>query len=146
MFRIFASAFAEGGAIPVLHTCEGADVSPSLEWSGAPEGTLGFALLVEDPDAPRGAWTHWILWDIPSAARTLAQGTRLGTPGTNDFGRAGYGGPCPPPGAPHHYYFRLYALKVEKLGLAGNARRADFDRAIAGNIVGEAACMGIFHR
>ena len=146
MFRIFSSAFVEGGEIPRLHTCDGADVSPSLEWSGVPEGTRSFALLVEDPDAPNGTWTHWILWDIPGGTRTLPQGARVGTAGVNDFGRPGYGSPCPPAGKPHRYYFRLYALKVERLGLTGSARRAEFDRAIAGNVAGEAACMGRFGR
>jgi Raf kinase inhibitor-like YbhB/YbcL family protein len=146
VFRVFSGAFAEGSAIPRLHTCEGADVSPSLEWSDPPTGTRSFALLVEDPDAPRGTWTHWLLWDIPFAARTLAQGARVGAAGVNDFGRTGYGGPCPPPGNAHRYYFRLYALKVERLGLAESARRAEFDRALAGKILGEAVCMGRFGR
>ena len=146
MFRIFSSAFADGAAIPHLHTCDGADVSPSLEWTDPPEGTRSFALLVEDPDAPRGTWTHWMLWDIPSAARTLAQGSREGTAGINDFGRPGYGGPCPPPGKAHRYYFRLYAITVERLGLAPEAGRAEFDRALTGIVAGTAFCMGKFGR
>ena len=145
--RIFSNAFAEGALIPRLHTCEGADVSPSLEWTGAPEATRSFALLVEDPDAPRGTWTHWLLYDIPRDVRTLAQGApRNGVAGINDFGRTGYGGPCPPPGRRHRYYFRLYALSVESLGLPEGVRRADFDRAIAGRILEQSACMGRFER
>jgi Raf kinase inhibitor-like YbhB/YbcL family protein len=145
--KMFSSAFAEGGYIPRLHSCEGADVSPSLEWQDPPAGTHSFALLVEDPDAPRGNWTHWLLWDIPSAQRTLAQGElRVGVSGVNDFGKPGYGAPCPPPGAPHRYYFRLYALSLEKLGLSVKGKRGDFDRAIHGKILGEAVCMGRFQR
>src|SRR3954447_25682558 len=116
-FRIFSSAFAEGGTIPRLHTCAGADVSPSLEWSDVPAGTLSFALVVDDPDAPAKTWTHWVLFDIPASARTLAQGTRIGVSGRNDFGRTGYGGPCPPAGPPHRYYFRLYALDIANAGV-----------------------------
>jgi Raf kinase inhibitor-like YbhB/YbcL family protein len=123
-FRIFSSAFAEGGSIPRLHSCEGADVSPSLEWSGAPRNTESFALLVEDPDAPRGTWTHWLLWDVPPGIHTLSQGAvGVGVAGSNDFGRPGYGGRLP-----------------------ANARRAEFDAAIAGKVVGEAVCMGRFRR
>lgn len=147
MFRVFSSAFAEGGWIPRLHTCEGADVSPSLEWSEAPAETRSFALLVEDPDAPRGTWTHWMLYDIPRAVQTLAQGAaKVGLSGKNDFGHPGYGGPCPPPGAPHRYYFRLFALRVETLGIAEGARRAEFDRAIAGKVAAETAYMGRYQR
>ncbi|MBZ5569927.1 MAG: YbhB/YbcL family Raf kinase inhibitor-like protein [Acidobacteriia bacterium] len=146
-FVIFSSAFAEGGWIPKVHTCSGADVSPSLEWSGAPGGKRSFALLVEDPDAPMGTWTHWMLYDIPAGVHTLAQGAaRVGLAGTNDFGKPGYGGPCPPPGKAHRYYFRLYALKVESLGLAEGARRRQFDAALAGKVLEETACMGRFQR
>ena len=146
-FRIFSAAFAEGAWIPPLHSCEGADVSPSLEWSDAPAGARSFALLVEDPDAPAGTWTHWVLWDIPARTHTLAQGVSgVGIAGKNDFGRPGYGGPCPPPGAPHRYYFRLYALAVEKLALPNTARAAEFRAAIGGNVLAEAVCMGRFRR
>ena len=147
MFRIFSSAFAEGAVIPRLHSCDGADVSPSLEWGDPPTATRSFALLVEDPDAPNGTWTHWILWDIPSSTRTLPQGaTRIGTSGRNDFGRSGYGGPCPPPGKPHRYYFRLFALDQDRLALTANSQRAEFDQAVAGRVLGESACMGIYSR
>jgi Raf kinase inhibitor-like YbhB/YbcL family protein len=146
-FRVFSNAFAEGGTIPRLHTCEGADVSPSLEWSDAPSGTLSFALLVEDPDAPAGTWTHWMLWDIPAKVRTLAQGVeRVGIAGVNDFGKPGYGGPCPPRGQVHRYYFRLFAMGVATLGLAAGARRKVFDAAIAGHVLNEAVFMGRFGR
>jgi Raf kinase inhibitor-like YbhB/YbcL family protein len=143
-FRIFSSAFAEGGTIPRLHTCAGADVSPSLEWSDVPAGTRSFALIVDDPDAPAKTWTHWVLFDIPANTRTLAQGTRVGVNGRNDFGRTGYGGPCPPAGPPHRYYFRLYALDIASLGIAEDATRASVEAATEGHVLGEAQCMGRF--
>jgi Raf kinase inhibitor-like YbhB/YbcL family protein len=146
-FRLFSNAFAEGGTIPRLHTCEGADVSPSLEWRDPPAGTLSFALVTEDPDAPSGLWTHWMLWDIPASVRTLAQGAeRVGIAGVNDFGKPGYGGPCPPAGQTHRYYFRLYAIGVATLGLSAGAQRGAFDAAITGNALGEAVCIGRFQR
>jgi Raf kinase inhibitor-like YbhB/YbcL family protein len=146
-FRIFSNAFSEGGRIPVLHTCSGADVSPSLEWSDPPEGTRSFALVVEDPDAPMGTWIHWVLYDIPAGVSTLPQGAKQAAiEGTNSFGRRGYGGPCPPPGSEHRYYFRLYALRVESLGLPDGAKRPALEKATAGKIAGETACMGRFSR
>jgi Raf kinase inhibitor-like YbhB/YbcL family protein len=144
-FRVFCSAFAEGGWIPRLHTCAGADVSPSLEWAGEPNGTRGFALMVDDPDAPAGTWIHWLLYDIPASVHTLAQGARnVGVMGTNSFGRLGYGGPCPPAGDPHRYYFRLYALDAASLGLLAGVGRAEFEAAMGGHVIGEAQCMGRF--
>ena len=114
-FQVFSSAFADGGWIPDLHTCSGADISPAIEWSGAPTDTRSFALLVEDPDAPAGVWCHWLLYDLGGQIRALPQGYKpgsLGISGSNDFGKPGYGGPCPPKGhAPHRYFFRLSALK-----------------------------------
>ena len=135
-FKLVSSAFEEGGAIPKLHSCEGADVSPSLEWSGEPGGTKSYALIADDPDAPAGTWNHWLLWDIPASVRGLAQGFkpgRLGASGANDFGKPGYGGPCPPRGhGPHRYFFKIHALDVESLSLGAGARRADLDRALRG--------------
>src|SRR5947208_2498627 len=140
-FRLFSSAFAEGGTIPRLHTCASADVSPSLEWSDAPAGTRSFVLMVDDPDAPK-TWTHWVLFDIPANTRTLAQGTRVGVSGHNDFGRTGYGGPCPPAGSPHRYYFRLYALDVGSLSITEAAPRDAIESAMSGHVIGEAQGMG----
>src|SRR5579872_777691 len=100
-FQLFSAAFTEGGWIPELHSCQGADISPALEWSGEPAGTRSFALIVDDPDAPGGAWNHWILYDIPPTSHTLQQAWKpgsLGLSGKNDFGKRGYGGPCPPKG------------------------------------------------
>lgn|SRR5574340_1403512 len=149
-FKLTVSAFPEGGAISELHTCEGANISPSLEWSGEPNQTESFALIVDDPDAPGGAWTHWLLWDIPASVRNLAQGYKpgkVGVSGSNDFGKPGYGGPCPPRGhGPHRYFFKVYALGVPTLGLKPGARRAEVDKALRGRILAETQYMGRFER
>lgn len=149
-FELTTSAFAPGDKIPRLHTCEGADVSPALEWSGAPEKTRSFALIVDDPDAPVGTWNHWLLWDIPAGTNVIAQGFqpgKLGVSGKNDFGRLGYGGPCPPKGhGAHRYYFKLYALDLASLKLAAGAKRADLDLALAGHVLAEVRLMGTYER
>ena len=114
-----SSAFQEGGTIPKKYTCEGADVSPPLQWGDPPAGTRSYALIADDPDAPAGTWVHWVLYNLPADLRGLAEGIpsseRLpngALHGMTDFRRVGYGGPCPPPGKPHRYYFRLYALDL----------------------------------
>jgi Raf kinase inhibitor-like YbhB/YbcL family protein len=148
-FQVFSPAFPEGGWIPELHSCVGADLSPSLEWSGAPRETRSFALIVEDPDAPAGTWCHWLLYDLAPKLPGLAQGYRAGAPGlsgTNDFGKPGYGGPCPPRGGPHRYFFKLWALDVETLGLPPGAKRPEFQKAIQGHVLAEAQYMGRFER
>src|SRR5712692_6948828 len=98
-FEINVSGFTNGGTIPRQHACDGKDLSPALAWSGAPQGTKSFVLIVDDPDAPSGVWNHWLQYDIPAAAQSLPEGFRpgrVGHSGKNDFGRLGYGGPCPP--------------------------------------------------
>ncbi len=114
---IASDAFEEGKPIPRKFTCDGADRSPPLHWDGVPEGTNALALVVDDPDAPSGTWTHWLLFNMPPATRALGEGVPTSATlgdgsrqGTNDFGKLGYGGPCPPPGATHRYRFKLYAL------------------------------------
>ena len=149
-FQLFSSAFADGGWIPELHSCSGADISPALEWSGAPTDTRSFALMVEDPDAPAGVWCHWLLYDLGRKIRALPQGFKpgsLGVSGTNDFGKPGYGGPCPPKGhGPHRYFFRLSALKIPTLGLPAGAKRAELLKALKGQVLAEAQYMGRFER
>jgi Raf kinase inhibitor-like YbhB/YbcL family protein len=148
--QVFSSAFADGSRIPELHTCDGADLSPALEWGGEPPETRSFALIVEDPDAPNGTWCHWLLYDLPVTVHAVAQGYRPGMPGlsgTNDFGKLGYGGPCPPKGhGPHRYIFKLYALDVETLGLGEGAKRQKFLQAVGGHTLGEAQYSGRFER
>ena len=149
-FQIFSSAFADGGWIPDLYTCQGADVSPSLEWAGEAPETRSFALIMDDPDAPAGTWNHWLLYDIATPAHNLAQGQKsgsLGVAGRNSWGKPGYAGPCPPKGhGPHRYFFRLYALDVPTLGLAAGADREQLQRAMKGHVVGEAQSIGRYER
>jgi hypothetical protein len=149
-FQLFIDAFEKGGWIPSLHSCQGADVSPALEWSPGPAGARSFALIVDDPDAPGGTWNHCLIYDIPADVRNLPQGYRPGGPGIsgkNDFGKSGYNGPCPPKGhGPHRYFFRLYALDVPTLGLPAGVKRAALDGALKGRVLAEAEYMGRFER
>lgn len=150
-FELTVTGFADGAEIPALHTCDGANISPSLEWSGEPPGTLSFALIVDDPDAPNGTWNHWLLYDIPSQVHAIAQGTKpgnkLGVSGRNDFGQLGYGGPCPPKGhGQHRYYFRLSALNVASVGLREGENRATLDTALRGHVLAEATYLGRYKR
>ncbi|MBZ5580006.1 MAG: YbhB/YbcL family Raf kinase inhibitor-like protein [Acidobacteriia bacterium] len=149
-FQVFSSAFSDGGWIPDLHTCQGADVSPSLEWSGEPAESRSYALILDDPDAPMGNWNHWLVYDIASKTHNLPQGYKpggIGLSGLNSWDRPGYGGPCPPRGrGPHRYFFRLSALDVETLGLTAGARREALERAMKGHVLAEAQCMGRYER
>jgi Raf kinase inhibitor-like YbhB/YbcL family protein len=151
-FMVKSSAFVAGAEIPKQFTCSAADVSPALEWSGAPAKAASFALIVDDPDAPVGTWVHWVLWNLPASAHALPQGAAKSEQladgsrqGTNDFRKIGYNGPCPPPGKPHRYFFRLYALDA-KLNLAPGATRQELDAAMKGHVLGEAEYMGTFRR
>ncbi len=147
-----SAVFREGARIPVKHTCDGPDVSPPLSWSGLPEGTTHLALICDDPDAPAGNWVHWVLYDLPAAAPALAEGAPKerelksgGRQGLNGFRKTGYGGPCPPPGPPHRYFFKLYALDGP-LGLPPGAHRDDVLRAMKGHVLAEAQLMGRYGR
>ena len=151
-FTVTSSAFASGAAIPNQYTCKGKDLSPALEWSGAPAHTASFALIMDDPDAPAGTWVHWVIWNVPQTAHSLAEGVprqeQLGEgarQGRNSFRKIGYYGPCPPPGSTHRYFFRLYALDA-KLGLAAGADRAELDAAMRGHVLAHGEYMGTFHR
>jgi hypothetical protein len=149
--KLSTTAFAPGGRIPMQYTCDGSDFSPDLEWEDAPKETLSFTLVVDDPDAPRGAWVHWLAYNIPAPAFRLAakiareaehpSGLKQGT---NSWGRIGYGGPCPPAGT-HRYFFRLYALDVE-LDLPGGATRDELEAAMAGHVLDQAELMGTYSR
>jgi len=148
-FQLLSNAFAAGGWIPELHSCKGADLSPSMEWSDEPGDVRSFALIVEDPDAPSGTFCHWLLYDIPPHVHNLAQGLKpgsVGVSGNNDFGRPGYGGPCPPKGSAHRYYFRLYAVDTNTLGLRPGVGRNELLQAMNGHILAEAQYMGRFQR
>ena len=151
-FSIKSSAFDSGAEIPKKFTCDAADVSPALEWSGAPAKTITLAIVMDDPDAPAGTWVHWMLWNLSVSAHSLPEGVAKreqlddGTrQGRNDFRKIGYNGPCPPPGKAHRYFFRLYALDA-KLDLAPGATRQEIDAAMKGHTLGEAEYMGTFRR
>ncbi len=150
---IRSAAFADGAEIPVRHTCEGDDLSPPLEWSGAPPGTKSLALVVDDPDAPDPAapkrtWVHWVLYDVPPAVSGLAQGVArdslpAGTrQGVNDWKRTGWGGPCPPIGR-HRYFFKLYALDAA-LGDLGTPTKARLEEAMKGRVLAQAQIVGTY--
>jgi len=148
---VSSSAFQEGGMIPPKYTCDGNDLSVPLKWTAVPEGTKSIAVISDDPDAPVGTWVHWVMWNIPPAVRELAEGmpTKPQLPdgsrqGISDFGRPGYGGPCPPSGT-HRYYFKVYALDVT-LDLPGTARKADMVKAMKGHILAEGQLMGKYSR
>jgi Raf kinase inhibitor-like YbhB/YbcL family protein len=151
--RLSSSAFTEGSAISRRFTCDGDDLSPPLEWSGAPPGTRSFVLLCDDPDAPAGTWHHWAVYDIPAAQTALAAGvaqraeTQGFKQGTNDFQRIGYGGPCPPRRhGPHHYHFRLLALSIDRLTVHKNPTCQDIEREARKHVLAEAVLIGVYER
>jgi Raf kinase inhibitor-like YbhB/YbcL family protein len=147
-----SAAFSPGAPIPKKYTCDGANVSPPLQWARPPQGAKSLALICDDPGAPSGTFTHWVLYDLPPTATKLpegirAQGTAAGgaRQGRNDFQKLGYGGPCPPRGSAHHYHFQLYALSA-KVGLKAGATKAEVTRAMAGHILGEGRLIGTYQR
>ena len=146
--RLTSAAFPEGGAIPRTHACDGKNLSPPLAWTGAPARTRSFAVVCDDPDASN--FTHWVLYDVPGDAASLAEGVGPGhmpagaAEGGNDFGGIGYGGPCPPAGE-HRYVFRLYALDVPKVGLSSPTKQ-QLERAIEGHVLAEARLTGRYAR
>jgi len=144
--------FSPGGNIPAKHTCDALDVSPQLLWSGAPDGTRSFTLIADDPDAPVGNWVHWVYYDVPASVTGLAENVSKveeppagGRQGRNDFRRIGYGGPCPPPGKPHRYFFKLYALD-RRLELKSGATKKEVEHAMQGHILAQAELMGKYGR
>ncbi len=144
-------AFQDGQPIPAVYTCEGRDLSPPLAWTDPPERTKSFVLISDDPDAPRGTWVHWVLYNLPPGTRALPEGMPTdakvptgGLHGTTDFGRTGYGGPCPPSGT-HRYYFTLYALDTV-LTLAPGATKAQVEAAMRGHVLADAQVMGTYQR
>jgi hypothetical protein len=152
VIKLKTTSFTPGGLIPKRFTCEGANVSPALAWTDPPAGTQSFAIIEDDPDAPSGTFVHWVVYDLPAAYRKLPEalsgddqmpgGSRQGT---NDFSRTGYSGPCPPPGRPHRYFIRLYALDAI-LNLPPAATRKQLDAALQGPLLAQAALRGRFAR
>jgi len=145
--NITSSAFEEGGLIPPKYTCDGDDISPPLQWDAGPEATKSIALISDDPDAPMGTWVHWVLFNLPPDTthlhenippeEILPNGARQGI---SDFGRIGYGGPCPPSGT-HRYFFKIYTLDTE-LDLVAGAAKSDLINAMEGHILAEGQLMG----
>ena len=151
-FQIASAAFPNGGMIPKRFTCDGPDVSPQLSWKEAPVARQSFALIMDDPDAPVGTWVHWVLYNLPANTGELPEGVESqeklangAMQGRNDFRRIGYGGPCPPSGKPHRYYFKLYALDT-KLNLKAGTTKPELERAMKGQILGETELMGLYGR
>jgi len=151
-FSLESPAFANGATISRQYTCDGADQSPPLQWSGLPDGTHSLALIVEDPDAPKGTFVHWVLYDLPPDPPELASGVPRqailpngARQGRNDFRRVGYGGPCPPRGPAHHYHFRLYALDITP-DLTPGATASELRAATDGHILGQAELIGLYGR
>ena len=149
---VTSTAFKEGLPIPAQYTADGQDVSPPLSWGGVPAGTRSLALVCEDPDAPRGTWSHWVLFNLPAEASGLPEGVPLeaklpsgATQGANDFRKVGYGGPSPPPGKPHRYFFKLYALDTT-LSLPPSTTRQQLQAAVQGHVLAEGQLMGTYGR
>ena len=153
--RLTSSAFDANGRIPKRHTCDGEDVSPALSWEGTPQAAASLALIMDDPDAPPGTWVHWVLYDLPVTdgldegvpkTEELDNGSVQGACwGVSSFSRVGYYGPCPPPGGPHRYSFRLYALD-SKLGLPPRATKDQVVSAMKGHVLAQAEIVGLFSR
>jgi Raf kinase inhibitor-like YbhB/YbcL family protein len=151
-FGLKSSVFQANQSIPKKYTCDGSDVSVPLTWSDPPAGTRSFAMIADDPDAPRGTWVHWVIYDLPSSVKDLAEGVPTreklengGKQGKNDFGKIGYGGPCPPAGPAHHYHFRLYAL-ADQVRLEPGATKQQLLDAMKGHILSQAELVGTYKR
>jgi Raf kinase inhibitor-like YbhB/YbcL family protein len=142
---IRSAAFQQGGDIPAKFTCDGGDTSPPLRISGIPSDAKSLVLIADDPDAPGGVFTHWLVWNIPPQTNSVAEGSSpKGVHGTNDFGKPGYGAPCPPSGA-HRYYFRVFALDRE-LALLPGAKRSQLEAALKGHVIAQGELMGRYAR
>ena len=143
--KITSSAFQQGGNMPSKFSCDGANASPPLQISDIPTEAKSLVLIVDDPDAPSGLFTHWAVWNISPQTTTIGEGsTPKGVQGTNDFGKSGYGGPCPPSGT-HRYYFKVFALDRE-LDLPVGAKRSHLDSAIKGHVIAQGELMGRYSR
>jgi Raf kinase inhibitor-like YbhB/YbcL family protein len=140
-------AFGNGQPIPAQYTCDGGDQTPLLKWDEPPASAKSFALVIDDPDAPSGVFRHWGVYDIPASARSIGGGQRIGTEVSNDFGKPGYGGPCPPKGhGPHHYHFKLFALGIGRLGLKADAKVRDIEREAEEHAVARGELIGTYER
>jgi Raf kinase inhibitor-like YbhB/YbcL family protein len=143
---VLSPAFQAGGKIPDQFTCKGSNINPALQFDGIPAGTKSLALVVDDPDAPEGLFSHWLLWNLDPTTTQIAEKSvpNGAVQGSNDFGKPGYSGPCPPSGT-HRYFFRLFALD-QKLNLKSGAKRHEVDKAIAGHVLGRGEIMGRYSK
>jgi Raf kinase inhibitor-like YbhB/YbcL family protein len=149
---IYVDGFKDGTTIPDVYTCKGKDISPSLSWKEIPAGTKSIALIMDDPDAPGGTFVHWVLYNVPENTQKLPEGIQHdktlpdgSMQGITDFGRTGYGGPCPPPGKPHRYYFKIYALD-SKINLPPGALKKQLENEMSGHILAKGEIIGIYKR
>ncbi|MFN7949329.1 MAG: YbhB/YbcL family Raf kinase inhibitor-like protein [Blastocatellia bacterium] len=151
--QILSNAFAEGASIPVQYTCDGDNISPPLRWGSLPKDSQSLALICEDPDAPSGVFTHWLIFNLPPLVSSLPEAMPASdtleetgaVQGRNDFHEIGYGGPCPPPGSPHRYFFRLFALDT-RLQLSAGASKQELERAMQGHVLATGHLMGTYQR
>ena len=150
--QLTSTAFTEGAAIPAKYTCDAKNVSPPLKWNGVPAGAKSLALIVDDPDASAGTWVHWVIYDLPPTTSELAEDVPKSQyvaggakQGLNDFRHLGYGGPCPPHGKPHRYFFKLYALDA-MLELKPGLTKKDLESAMEKHILARAELMGTYQR
>jgi Raf kinase inhibitor-like YbhB/YbcL family protein len=142
-----SDAFQNGQPIPVQYTCDGTNQSPALHWSDPPQGAKSFALVIDDPDAPSGMFRHWGVFDIPASTRSIGGSQHVGTEVANDFGKPGYGGPCPPKGhGAHHYHFKLFALDIDKLDVSPGAKIADVENAAQKHAIAQGELIGTYER
>jgi Raf kinase inhibitor-like YbhB/YbcL family protein len=151
-FHLTTSAFQNEGVIPAKYTADGQDVSPALKWSDAPLGTKSFVLIMDDPDAPAGTWVHWVVYDIPESVKELPEAVPAteilsngAKQGLSSFRAIGFGGPSPPPGKPHRYFFKLYALDT-MLKLQPGKTKQEVEKAMQGHVLAEAIFMGKYGR
>jgi len=146
VLQVSSPVFMEGGTIARKYTCDAENVSIPLPWSGTRPGPQSLGLIADDPDAPAGTWVHWVLYDLPADITSLAEGTKgIGVEGVNDFRKTGYGGPCPPRGSTHRYYFKIYALDTQ-LGLKAGAGKRDVERAMQGHVLAQGMLVGKYGR
>ena len=147
---ITSTAFSTGNPVPAKFTGQGMNISPDLAWSGAPAGLRSYALICDDPDAPSGTWVHWTIWNIPPSTTSLPEGVASdetladgSIQGITSSGHSGYGGPMPPKGNAHHYYFRVYALDI-MLAIDASAPRSELDSAMQGHVLSQGQLMGTY--
>jgi Raf kinase inhibitor-like YbhB/YbcL family protein len=144
--QVSSPAFSDNGTIPQQYTCDGQNTAPPLQWSGMPQETKSVAVICDDPDAPSGTFTHWVLYDIPASTHALGDGAAIGKTGVNSFGNTGFGGPCPPrKDSAHHYHFHVYALDVDSLGPDGFSKEEAM-KAMEGHILAQGDLVGTYKR